>query len=358
MKSISLCMIVRDEEENLEKCLTSIKECVDEIIIVDTGSTDKTKEIALKFTDKVYDYIWEYDFSKARNFSFDKAKCQYIMWLDGDDIVLPDTVDKINKWKKNGEDCDVVMCSYVTSFDKEYRPIFQYVRERIVKNKPFLRWTDPIHEVIVPRGKIINREDILIYHNRKNKPHTDRNLMIYKRMLREGVNFTPRQQFYYARELYYNHLIDQAIHEFSIFLASGKGWVENNIEACLNLSKCYQIKGESNNALTSLFGSFAYDIPRGEILCEIGKIFEIKGFPNIAIYWYNQALECKPNIEGGGFVNIDCYNFLPALQLCVCYYKIGQIELSKHYHEISKALKPQDSAVIYNEKFFANLKSI
>ena len=357
MKTLSLCMIVRDEEENLDNCLSSIKDCADEIIIVDTGSVDKTKQIASRYTDKVYDFEWVYDFSKARNFSFDKAKSEYIIWLDGDDIVLPNTVKKINEWKEKGEECDCIMCSYVASFDSNYKPIFHYLRERIVKNKPSLRFVDPIHEVIIPSGKILTREDIEVFHSHKNKPYTDRNLTIYKRMLSEGRTLTPRQQFYYARELYYNNKISEALHQFSVFLSGGKGWVENNIEACLNLSRCYQLQGELDNGLTSLFGSFIYDIPRGEILYEIGKIFEKKNMLNQAIFWFKQALKAKPNVEGGGFVNLDCYTFLPAIELCVCYYKLGKKHLARHYHQLSKKYKPEYPSVMYNEKFFNNEKS-
>lgn len=70
---ISICMIVRDECQILERTLRSISKYGYEIIIVDTGSIDNTKEIANKYTDKVYDFIWENDFSKARNFSISKA---------------------------------------------------------------------------------------------------------------------------------------------------------------------------------------------------------------------------------------------------------------------------------------------
>ena len=73
MIKISLCMIVKDEEQVLNRCLTSVEGIADEIIIVDTGSTDKTKDIAKKFTDKIYDFKWVNDFSKARNYSFSKA---------------------------------------------------------------------------------------------------------------------------------------------------------------------------------------------------------------------------------------------------------------------------------------------
>ena len=67
MAEISLCMIVRDERETLARCLDSVKEAVDEIIIVDTGSKDETREIARRYTPHVYDFFWKDDFSAARN---------------------------------------------------------------------------------------------------------------------------------------------------------------------------------------------------------------------------------------------------------------------------------------------------
>lgn len=89
-KSISCCMIVKNEEDNLSRCLKSVTDFSDEIIIVDTGSTDETKRIAAKFTDKIYDYKWEEedglgDFSNARNFSIEKAKGDFIFWIDADE---------------------------------------------------------------------------------------------------------------------------------------------------------------------------------------------------------------------------------------------------------------------------------
>ena len=100
MKTISLCMIVKDEEKVLDTCLNSIHDLVDEIIIVDTGSTDKTKEIAQKYTDKIYDFKWVDDFAKARNYSFSKATKDYIMWLDADDYLPEEEKPKFKKLKK------------------------------------------------------------------------------------------------------------------------------------------------------------------------------------------------------------------------------------------------------------------
>ena len=89
MITVSLCMIVKNEEDVLARCLESAKPVADEIIIVDTGSTDRTREIAREFTDNVCEFPWIDDFAAARNFSFSKATMEYCMWLDADDILLP-----------------------------------------------------------------------------------------------------------------------------------------------------------------------------------------------------------------------------------------------------------------------------
>lgn len=82
MISVSLCMIVKNEEDVLERCLKSVAGLVDEIIIVDTGSTDRTREIATHFTNQIFDFPWQDDFSAARNEAFSHASMDYCMWLD------------------------------------------------------------------------------------------------------------------------------------------------------------------------------------------------------------------------------------------------------------------------------------
>ena len=81
----SLCMIVKNEEKILARCLDSVADLVDEIVIVDTGSTDATKKIAANYTDKIYDFTWVDDFSAARNFAFSKAEKDYIYTADMDE---------------------------------------------------------------------------------------------------------------------------------------------------------------------------------------------------------------------------------------------------------------------------------
>lgn len=357
MTSISVCMIVKNEEKNLPIILENVKLFADEIVVVDTGSSDDTKKIAEKYTNKIYDFEWCDDFAKARNYSFSKASCDYMMWLDADDFILPESIEKINKMKKKNKlTADVYMCKYIASFDENFNPLFSYYRERILKRDKNFVWHDPVHEVIIPRGKI-EYLDISIYHNKKDKPASDRNLKIYQKLVNQNVVLTPRQRFYYARELMYNDFLDEAIKQFSNFIIDKNGWIENKIEACLNLARCYAAKNENEHALTSLFGSFAMAQPRGEILCEIGNIFLRMDKIDDAIFWYKLARQIKPNLKSGAFVVKDCYDFLPCLQLCVCYYKKNDLKQSKIYHELAKKIHPMDRSVLHNEEFFNSLKT-
>jgi len=99
--TLSCCMIVKNEEKFLEQCLNSIKDLVDEIIIVDTGSTDKTKEIAARFTDKIFDFKWCDDFAAARNESLKHATGDWILVLDADETISAQDHAKIKELIQN-----------------------------------------------------------------------------------------------------------------------------------------------------------------------------------------------------------------------------------------------------------------
>lgn len=87
MIPISVCIIGKNEEKNIEKCLEPLTHYPFEIIYVDTGSTDRTKELAAKYTDNIYDFEWIGDFSAARNFSLKKASHNYVLVIDCDEYL-------------------------------------------------------------------------------------------------------------------------------------------------------------------------------------------------------------------------------------------------------------------------------
>ena len=95
--TVSLCMIVKNEEKNLKACLNGYSALADEIVIVDTGSTDHTVEIAKAAGAIVIESTWESDFSKARNISIENATSDWILWTDADDRISADNCEKIKK---------------------------------------------------------------------------------------------------------------------------------------------------------------------------------------------------------------------------------------------------------------------
>ncbi len=356
MITISLCMIVKNEEKVLNRCLNSIKDIVDEIIIIDTGSTDKTKKIAKSYTKYVYDFKWEDDFSKARNFSFSKATKDYIMWLDADDVVLDNDRKKILKLKSTLDtSTDIVMFKYNTGFDENDNVNFSYYRERLLKRSNNYKWVSPIHEVIIPNGKIMY-SDIAITHKKQKQKDMKRNLNIFESMIKKGTKLDARQEFYYARELYYNSKFNEAITVFNNFLENPTGWIENKIDACILLSKCYQEIGNKDLSFLSLFKSFIYDTPRAETCCELGNLFLKYNNYYMSIYWYEFATNLPINMENGGFCSIDSYKYIPYLQLCVCYFKIGDYEKSKKYNKLAGKEKPYSKSYLSNKILFEKLE--
>lgn len=358
MSSISLCMIVKNEEDVLERCLESVQSVVDEIIIVDTGSCDSTIAIAKKFTDNIYHFTWCDDFAKARNYSFSKATKDYIMWLDADDIITLENQKRLIDLKKQLalEPHDIIMAKYHIRFDENDIPTYSYFRERIVKRDKNYQWISPIHEVIDGHGKTLY-SDFSISHKKIHPSDSNRNLRIFEKMKKNKVHFDARQKFYYARELYYHHQDKKAIKEFETFLLDSRAWKENLISACLDLATIYFRNNQPHLALQTLFRSFEFDLPRGEVCCAIANYFFDTSLYTQAIFWYQRALEAKVDIHNGGFYDLNCYHFIPAIQLCLCYYYLNDIPTAIYYNELAGKSNPNEKHYLQNKAFFESLSS-
>lgn len=351
MITLSLCMIVKNEEDTLSRCLESAQNLFDEIIIVDTGSNDKTKEIAKKYTNKIYDFKWCDDFSQARNYSFSKATKEYIMWLDADDIILDEDLNKLKKLKEDlDKNTDMVILKY-NLLNKDNESVLTYYRERIVKKNKHYKWISPIHEVITPSGNIIYK-DIAITHKKIKESDPKRNLKIFEKMIQKNYTFDARQTFYYARELYYNNMLEESISIYNKFLDMDNAWIENKISACIDLYNIYIKKNDPKKALSYLFKTFEYSVPRSEVCCYIGNYFLQEENYTIAKYWYLQACSNKESVETGGFFNKDFKDFIPYINLSVCYYYLGDVLSAKRFNDMAGAIKPKNESYINNKYFF------
>lgn len=353
MIAISLCMIVRNEEKTLSRCLSSVGGAADEIIIVDTGSDDRTKETAAAFGARVYDFEWADDFSAARNYAFSKATMEYQMWLDADDVLPPEEAEKLLSLKASlPPQTDVVTMKYHTHFDEAGNPVLTSRRGRLFRREKGFLWRDRVHEYIPMTGLILP-SDIAVCH-KKEASSGDRNLRIYESMLAHGEMFQPRSVYYYARELMDHGRYEDASLYFNRFLDGGEGWVEDNIAACLALGRCCGWLNRPDERIRALLRSFMYDLPRPETCCELGYGYMSKGDYERAAYWFDTALSA-PARDNGGFVLSDYAEYIPHIELCVCRYKLGDLEGAVYHNEKAGRAKPGNSAVEFNREFFCKV---
>lgn len=189
-------MIVKNEEDTLPRCLESVQGLVEEIVIVDTGSTDRTREVALAYTDKLYEFPWRDDFSAARNASFSQATQQYCLWLDADDVIDPESREGFLELKALlPPQTDVVMLPYHTAFDEQGRPSFTYYRERLIRRLSGLSWRGAVHEAIAPVGNVVYWEKAAVSHRKTRAGDPDRNLRILEGLLAQGKELSPGSSF-------------------------------------------------------------------------------------------------------------------------------------------------------------------
>lgn len=348
--SISLCMIVRDEEETLERCLNSVRDIADEIIIVDTGSIDKTKEIAKKFNSKIYNFKWIDDFAVARNHAFSKATKEYIIWLDADDYISDTDREKLIKLKGTlDRSVDSVTMNYSLCRDEKGNTTFSLRRNRLVKRKKNFKWIGKIHEYLEVYGNIIN-EDISVNHD-KLKPHGDRNLKIFQSMVKNNEEFSARDTYYYANELYYNAKYEDAIVQYEKFIDSKLGWIEDVKTATSNLFECYSRVGKEEKRASAILKTFELDIPKSDLCCKLGQCFLEKNLYKQAIFWYKVALGCVHEEDNLGMDHKEYYTWIPAIQLCVAYSAIGDYEAAYYYNELTALYIPSSPKVEHNRNF-------
>lgn len=291
MVSISLCMIVKNEEKVLARCLDSLAPIMDEIIIVDTGSIDATKEIASRYTKQVYDFEWTGSFSDARNFAASKATKEYIYTADADEYL-----DKLNQEKLMQlktillPEIEMVQMLYCTkgenntvyNFEKEYRPkLYRRLRKFV--------WIDPIHETL-RIDPIVFDSQIEIQHCPEGN-HASRDLQALLQAGLRKERFSKKLHHMYAMELFISGSDEDFVNAVPVFektLEEDGRSMDEVKEAMCVLARAYRVQ----NDLPKFFGFALKDAvttPCAEICCELGKYYEEAGDIAEAVLWYQNA---------------------------------------------------------------------
>lgn len=224
LRRLSLCMIVKNEEDCIGRCLDSVKDVVDEIIIVDTGSTDRTIEICNSYGADVVQFSWKDNFSDARNYGIERATGDWILWLDADE-----EVDKTERYKLRDslyqDNYDLLFIHLVNYYgnDVDSDKVLNVEHSRLFRRDKNFRFVNKIHETLNANEILktpdelerIGRIPVKVYHygylNRAvdEKKKYERNIRMLKKELDED-NHSPWIHYHIGSEYYRINKFEEA----------------------------------------------------------------------------------------------------------------------------------------------------
>ena len=316
-------MIVRDEEQNLRELLPTIVGVFDEMVIVDTGSTDNTVQVAESFGATVHHFEWIKDFAAARNFSFEKTQYEWVMWLDADDRI--EDVEELKRFIKEelpGVTKEVVMCDYLID---EFNPgewKTQTKRERFIHRFHDQRWIYPIHESIP--SKMEDRhynKTVRILHPPNSTRHLERNLEIHEKMWEEGFR-DENTIFHFGQDLFMTKQYERSIEILNFYnldtaVGTPKYWVP------VLIATAYKILGSMLKSLQYYLIAVSINPRRAEAWMEAGLIYEMLGDYASALPFYSAAEHLQVP-EDDSLVLHVCYGDPVKEKIKLCREKVGQ----------------------------------
>jgi tetratricopeptide (TPR) repeat protein len=318
LPTISLCMIVKNEEEHLPKALNSVKDAVDEIIIVDTGSTDNTVEIAKSFGAKVYYYEWNNDFASARNETLKYATCDWILSMDADDEMNADDIRRLKEVLSETDAMGFAIPIFSEIYDRQTNMKNTTVNYlvRIFKNDPRIRFSRRIHEFvdqsIYDIGGKIEILEIPVFHRGYIDLETlNKKLERNKRLLEVALEENPE--------------------DHSLLVYMGKTYLEENEldKAEEYYKRAISLVETGSKRYASLFFLQTAYIGLGNLLIQKGEFEE-------AIEYFNKAIAIDPNFPDTYYhIGMAYYNKGRFEEAYNMFSKVFEVDVNKSTAKIS-----------------------
>lgn len=354
MIELSLCVVTNNNEDTIIKCLEPIKDIVEEIIIVDMGSSDNTKMIAKKYTERIIEFDKNENKANALNLSFSMASKDYIMWLEPDDALDEKACLEITALKDTLDpSVDVVTALHRYLRDEGENGLISLTRNHIIKNSGTYNWEKGLAEYLPAKGKVMNSD--IVITNRPTASNSSNFPGIFENLLEIGKKLFSHDIYYYANKLYEHNLYDIAIKYYKEFLENDEGWIGDKLSSCERLADIYNKAQNSEKELYYLLNSFQFDIPRAEFCCKLGDFFMKYDEINKAISWYNAALTLEKSLDNYGFYNDAYWTWLPHVQLSICYHKLGEKQKAYENNEMARKYLPTNETILNNKKLFESL---
>ena len=362
MVTLSLAMIVKNEAANIVDILRDAAQFCDELIVVDTGSTDNTAELAAGAGARVAHFEWVDDFAAARNAAFELCTSDWIVWLDADDRVPAQVQEAFRQIKSEvlTEDLDAVYLPYRYAYSPDgLHCTFELNRERLIRRRAGLRWQHRVHEIIALPDplRVVHRHDAWIEHRpapEEERPgHKERNLRILERAFAEGDRQF-RTLFYLANELRDHRRFPEAIVRYEEFISTvPRGWERHN--AMVSLATCFTAGGQEDEALAALHRAMQEDGRRADAFVAAGMVhYRAERWQQAVPYFLGATAMSQPS---DGFINNSDYGWAPWDYLSICFHRTGRQQ--EALEALAKAVEgnPQPARLADNAKWFLEAAS-
>lgn len=350
---IDTCIIVKNEEKTIKKLIEQFLVFSNEVHITDTGSTDSTIKIVEDFQKSypnvfLHHFEWCMNFSKARNYSLTCYDCKadYQFWCDGDDELNDKLLETLKEFKNSTDkDADIYFMKYKYSAN-DNNP---HYRTSLLKVSAHLIWNDPIHEYIgytylnKVNYDLFDNGSLIIHHKNPTVNHSDRNLQIFLQMERDKYKFTARNRFYYARELYYNKLIDTAIYHWHKCIDCEDNNKLDKYNACCKL---FEVK--DHEAIDYFFKLFKKNLYRKDIFYWAGKYYYENNQHDLARFYYILCINCQPPQPGFSFGYNPICHINSLLQLGVIEFENKNVKKSLEYNKQILDIDPNNKIALDN----------
>ena len=327
-QKLSLCMIVRDEEATLGRCLAAAAPAVDEIIVVDTGSTDRTVQIAAQYGARVIEHAWTGSFAEARNVSFEAASGDWILYLDADEELVSDDVAALRAltgqtWR---EAFYLVETSYTGELGDGQAMVHNALR--LFRNRPQYRFTGRLHEQISHTLPTYNpdrveQSAIRITHYgylgsvRAAKEKSARNIELLERQARESAP-TPFMQFNLGSEYIvttnYSSAIQHLQEAYTMLGRAAVTRVEYGAALITRLVMAQRLAGRLLEAGATAADGLELFPALTDLVLAQGRIAEAQDDPDAAIACYRRAMSMGDAPAKYGAV-VGSGTFMPRLAL-------------------------------------------
>jgi len=278
---ISAVLIVKNEEAVLARCLESVKEA-DEIVIVDTGSTDRTVEIARQFTDKIFtDYVWEDHFANARNHALSKATGDWILSIDADEfLTCPFSAVR--------EAAALGFMAVNVKMTAEYGPASTFWFPRLFRRCPEVWWEGAVHNHLSVIGEDVGAVTITFGYSPAHGQDQLRSLRILEREVATHPECV-RERFYLGREYFYRGMYDKALPMLGRYVQQSR-FLAEKAEAFLTMARAYWELHMADDARDALAQALIID-PNWSEACLFMAVLAGEGSGNPR--WESNAAQWK-----------------------------------------------------------------